>query len=182
MTIVVAHVAAQVDAGAAAIQIFDSWVGALAPVTYEAAVAPHMRRLFEAIGDLGVPVIHFGVGTGELLGAMAAAGGDAIGIDARVPLDAGWDRVGGPDRRAVQGNLDPACSSRRGMWSSTTRSTCSRAPAVAMGTSSTSGTACCPTHRWSTCSAWSTWCTSGPSGAQRRERRRRGGRRRRHRA
>jgi uroporphyrinogen decarboxylase len=108
VTIVVAHVAAQVDAGAAAIQIFDSWVGALAPVTYEAAVAPHMRRLFEAIGGLGVPVIHFGVGTGELLGAMAEAGGDAIGIDARVPLDAGWDRVGGPDRRAVQGNLDPS--------------------------------------------------------------------------
>jgi uroporphyrinogen decarboxylase len=108
VTIVVAHVEAQVDAGAAAIQIFDSWVGALAPVTYEAAVAPHMRRLFEAIGDLGVPVIHFGVGTGELLGAMAAAGGDAIGIDARVPLDVGWDRVGGPDSRAVQGNLDPS--------------------------------------------------------------------------
>jgi uroporphyrinogen decarboxylase len=108
VTIVVAHVAAQVDAGAAAIQIFDSWVGALAPVTYEAAVAPHMRRLFEAIGGLDVPVIHFGVGTGELLGAMAEAGGDAIGIDARVPLDAGWDRVGGPARRAVQGNLDPS--------------------------------------------------------------------------
>jgi uroporphyrinogen decarboxylase len=108
VTIVVAHVAAQVDAGASAIQIFDSWVGALAPVTYEAAVALHMHRLFEAIGGLGVPVIHFGVGTGELLGAMAEAGGDAIGIDARVPLDAGWDRVGGPARRAVQGNLDPS--------------------------------------------------------------------------
>jgi uroporphyrinogen decarboxylase len=108
VTIVVVHVTMQVDAGAAAIQIFDSWVGALAPVTYEAAVAPHMRRLFEAIGGLGVPVIHFGVGTGELLGAMAEAGGDAIGIDARVPLDVGWARVGGPERRAVQGNLDPS--------------------------------------------------------------------------
>jgi uroporphyrinogen decarboxylase len=53
-------------------------------------------------------VIHFGVGTGELLGAMAVAGGDAIGIDARVPLDAGWERVGGPSQRAVQGNLDPS--------------------------------------------------------------------------
>jgi uroporphyrinogen decarboxylase len=108
VTIVTAHVGAQVDAGASAIQIFDSWVGALAPRTYEAAVAPHMRRLFAEIGALGVPVIHFGVGTGELLGAMAAAGGDAIGIDARVPLDAGWDRVGGPSARAVQGNLDPS--------------------------------------------------------------------------
>ena len=71
------------------------------------AVQPHMRRLFDGIADLGVPTIHFGVGTGELLGAMAEAGGDAIGIDARVPLDAGWDRVGGPGARAVQGNLDP---------------------------------------------------------------------------
>ena len=108
VTIVVAHVGAQVEAGASAIQIFDSWVGALAPKAYEAAVAPHMRRLFGAIDNLGVPVIHFGVGTGELLGAMAAAGGDAIGIDARVPLDAGWERVGGPSQRAVQGNLDPS--------------------------------------------------------------------------
>jgi uroporphyrinogen decarboxylase len=108
VTIVVAHVGAQVAAGASAIQIFDSWVGALGPPTYDAAVAPHMRRLFAEIGTLGVPVVHFGVGTGELLGAMAAAGGDAIGIDARVPLDAGWDRVGGPAQRAVQGNLDPS--------------------------------------------------------------------------
>jgi uroporphyrinogen decarboxylase len=108
VTIVVAHVGAQVESGASAIQIFDSWVGALAPATYETAVAPHMRRLFAAVGDLGVPVIHFGVGTGELLGAMAAAGGDAIGIDHRVPLDAGWERIGGPSQRAVQGNLDPS--------------------------------------------------------------------------
>jgi uroporphyrinogen decarboxylase len=108
VSIVVAHVGAQVDAGASAIQIFDSWVGALAPATYETTVASHMRRLFTEIGELGVPVIHFGVGTGELLGPMAAAGGDAIGVDARVPLDGGWNRVGGPSERAVQGNLDPS--------------------------------------------------------------------------
>jgi uroporphyrinogen decarboxylase len=108
VTIVVAHAGAQVDAGATAIQIFDSWVGALAPATYETAVAPHMQRLFGSVGAFGVPVIHFGVGTGELLGAMAAAGGDAIGVDARVPLDQGWDRIGGPAQRAVQGNLDPS--------------------------------------------------------------------------
>jgi len=63
--------------------------------------------LFAGIADLGVPTIHFGVGTGELLGAMAEAGGDALGVDARVPLDAGWERIGGPSARAVQGNLDP---------------------------------------------------------------------------
>src|SRR4029077_9541405 len=114
VTIVVAHVGAQVQGGASAIQIFDSWVGALAPATYGSAVAPHMRRLFAAVGDLGVPVIHFGVGTGALLGALAAAGGDAIGIDARVPLDAGWERIGGPSQRAVQGNLDP--SALRAPW------------------------------------------------------------------
>ena len=105
--IVVPHLRAQVAAGASALQVFDSWVGALAPGTYRARVQPHMRRLFDGLADLDVPTIHFGVGTGELLGAMAEAGGDAIGIDARVPLDAGWDRVGGPGARAVQGNLDP---------------------------------------------------------------------------
>jgi len=105
--IVVPHLRAQVTAGAGVLQIFDSWVGALAPDTYRVRVQPHMRRLFDRIADLGVPTIHFGVGTGELLGAMAEAGGDAIGIDARVPLDAGWERVGGPGVRAVQGNLDP---------------------------------------------------------------------------
>jgi uroporphyrinogen decarboxylase len=106
--VAVAHLRAQVAAGASALQVFDSWVGALAPDTYRTSVQPHMRRLFDGVADLAVPTIHFGVGTGELLGAMAEAGGDAIGIDARVALDAGWDRVGGPARRAVQGNLDPA--------------------------------------------------------------------------
>jgi uroporphyrinogen decarboxylase len=106
--IVVVHLGAQVAAGASALQVFDSWVGALAPATYRTAVQPHMRRLFDGVRDLGVPVIHFGVGTGELLGDMADAGGDAIGVDARVPIDTAWDRVGGPSARAVQGNLDPA--------------------------------------------------------------------------
>jgi uroporphyrinogen decarboxylase len=106
--IVVPHLRAQAAAGASALQVFDSWVGALAPDTYRTSVQPHMRRLFDGIADLDVPTIHFGVGTGELLGAMAEAGGDALGIDARVPLDLGWERTGGPTRRAVQGNLDPA--------------------------------------------------------------------------
>jgi uroporphyrinogen decarboxylase len=103
--LVVPHLRAQAAAGASALQVFDSWVGALAPDTYRSAVQPHMRRLFDAIADLDVPTIHFGVGTGELLGAMAEAGGGAIGIDARTPLDVGWERAGS---RSVQGNLDPA--------------------------------------------------------------------------
>jgi uroporphyrinogen decarboxylase len=104
--IVVPHLRAQAAAGASALQVFDSWVGALAPDDYRASVQPHMLRVFEGVRDLGVPVIHFGVGTGELLGLMAEAGGDGLGIDHRVPLDAGWDRIG--HDRAVQGNLDPA--------------------------------------------------------------------------
>jgi uroporphyrinogen decarboxylase len=106
--IVVPHLRAQIAAGASAVQVFDSWVGALALDTYRASVQPHMRRLFDGLADLAVPTIHFGVGTGELLGSMADAGGDAVGIDARVELDTGWQRIGGPSRRAVQGNLDPA--------------------------------------------------------------------------
>jgi uroporphyrinogen decarboxylase len=105
--VVVPHLRAQVEAGASALQVFDSWVGALAPADYAEHVGPVMTRLFEQVSDLGVPVIHFGVGTGELLGLMRRAGGDAIGIDHRVPLDAAWERIG--HDVAIQGNLDPAC-------------------------------------------------------------------------
>jgi uroporphyrinogen decarboxylase len=108
VAIVVPHLRAQILTGASAVQLFDSWVGALAPATYRAHVAPWTRAVFEGIADLDVPAIHFGVGTGELLGELASAGGDAIGVDHRVPLDAAWDRVGGPGERAIQGNLDPA--------------------------------------------------------------------------
>jgi len=106
VSIVLPHLRAQVDAGAQALQVFDSWVGALGPGTYERSVYPHMRRVFDGLADLGVPTIHFGVGTGELLGPMRRAGGDVIGVDWRTPLDVAWERVG-PDA-AVQGNLDPA--------------------------------------------------------------------------
>lgn len=108
VAIVVPHLRAQVAAGAGALQVFDSWAGALAPHTYRAHVQPHMRALFAALVDLGVPVVHFGVGTGELLADIAASGGDAIGVDHRVPLDLAWERIGGPETRAIQGNLDPA--------------------------------------------------------------------------
>jgi len=104
--ITVVHLRAQVEAGAQAVQVFDSWIGALDPEDYERSVLPHSRRVFESIGDLDVPRIHFGVVTGELLTLMARAGGDVVGLDWRVPLDAGWERVG--HDRGVQGNLDPA--------------------------------------------------------------------------
>jgi uroporphyrinogen decarboxylase len=98
-----AYVAAQARAGADVIQLFDSWVGALSPADYEEFVAPWSARILAAVD---VPTIHFGTGTATLLSAMAAAGGDVIGLDWRVPLDRGWDKVG--DGKGVQGNLDPA--------------------------------------------------------------------------
>src|SRR5262245_25481257 len=104
--VVVPHLRAQVGAGASALQVFDPWVGALAPAAYRGGVLPHMRALFERLADLDVPVIHFGVGTSELLELMRDAGGDAIGVDHRVPLDRAWDRLG--PAIAIQGNLDPA--------------------------------------------------------------------------
>jgi uroporphyrinogen decarboxylase len=95
----------QIDAGAAAVQVFDSWVGTLSDDDYRAHVLPASARVFEGLDDTGVPRIHFGVGTGELLGAMGDAGADVVGVDWRIPLDQARRRIG-PDR-AVQGNLDP---------------------------------------------------------------------------
>ena len=102
----VAYLRAQVEAGAQAIQVFDSWAGALDPDDYARHVLPVMRDVFGGVAGLGVPLIHFGVGTGELLAYMRDAGATVVGVDWRVPLDRAWDRVG-PDV-AVQGNLDPA--------------------------------------------------------------------------
>ncbi len=106
--IVIALLRAQVEAGASAVQLFDSWAGALTPRDYVRYVMPASRRvLTEGVGGLKVPRIHFGVATGELLGAMADAGADVVGVDWRVPLDVAIARLG--DRRvAVQGNLEPA--------------------------------------------------------------------------
>jgi uroporphyrinogen decarboxylase len=102
----VAYLRAQVRAGAAALQLFDSWSGALSPHDYRTHVLPWVRRIFAGLGDLGVPRILFGVGTGELLGLMASAGPEVVGVDWRVPLDVARTRVG--NRPALQGNLDPA--------------------------------------------------------------------------
>ncbi len=93
----------QIDAGASAVQLFDSWVGALPAADYRTFVQPHSARVLAAVAD--VPRIHFGVGTGELLHDMGAAGADVVGIDWRLPLDEGARRVG--PGKAVQGNLDP---------------------------------------------------------------------------
>jgi uroporphyrinogen decarboxylase len=93
----------QVDAGVAAVQLFDSWAGALSERDYRRYVLPHSTSVLEGVRE--VPRIHFGVGTAELLGAMGEAGADVVGVDWRTPLDVATRRIG-PDK-AVQGNLDP---------------------------------------------------------------------------
>ena len=99
------YLRAQVEAGAQALQIFDSWAGALGRRDYREFALPHTRYIFESLRDTGVPLIHFGVGTAAILHDMAEAGGDVIGLDWRLPLDEGWAVLGA--ERGVQGNLDP---------------------------------------------------------------------------
>ncbi|MFI5668515.1 uroporphyrinogen decarboxylase [Streptomyces sp. NPDC051704] len=96
----------QIEAGASAVQLFDSWVGALAPADYRRSVMPASAKVLQSVASYGVPRIHFGVGTGELLGLMGEAGADVVGVDYRVALDEAARRVG--PGKALQGNLDPA--------------------------------------------------------------------------
>jgi len=99
------YLAAQIEAGAQAVQLFDSWAGCLSPDDYGEYVLPHSQAIFQALAPLVVPAIHFGTGTAALLPLLKEAGGDVIGLDWRTPLDWGWDALG--PEVAVQGNLDP---------------------------------------------------------------------------
>ena len=99
------YLTAQVEAGVQALQVFDSWAGALGRADYREFAAPHSSRIFSELRKTSVPVVHFGVGTTAILPDMTAAGGDVIGLDWRLPLDDAWTIVGAD--RAVQGNLDP---------------------------------------------------------------------------
>jgi uroporphyrinogen decarboxylase len=99
-----AYLEVQIHAGASAVQLFDSWAGALTPDDYAALVMPHSSRVLAQVGDHGVPRIHFGVGTSNLLGLMGEAGADVVGVDWRTPLATAVSQVGD---RSVQGNLDP---------------------------------------------------------------------------
>ena len=96
----------QVEAGASAVQLFDSWAGGLAPDDYRSRALPYSAACLASVADLGVPRIHFGVATGEILADMATAGVEVVGVDWRVPLDRAAQRV--LPGQAVQGNLDPA--------------------------------------------------------------------------
>ena len=95
---------AQIEAGVDAVQVFDSWVGALSPADYREFAMPHTKRIFDAVARR-VPTIHFGTGTSVMFPELREAGGDVIGVDWRIPIDQAWDRIG--HDRAVQGNLDP---------------------------------------------------------------------------
>ncbi|PJF41698.1 MAG: uroporphyrinogen decarboxylase [Chloroflexi bacterium] len=99
------YLQAQAEAGAQVLQLFDSWVGALAPQDYREFVQPYSRRAIEIAKQAGVPIIHFGTDTSGILEDLRNAGGDVIGVDWRIDLDVAWQRLG--DDVAVQGNLDP---------------------------------------------------------------------------
>ena len=99
------YLVAQIEAGVDAVQIFDSWVGALNAADYREFILPHAQRIFARVAPTGVPTIHFGVGTGAILTDLREAGGDVIGADWRTPLDEAWERIGFD--RGIQGNLDP---------------------------------------------------------------------------
>jgi uroporphyrinogen decarboxylase len=105
-TVLTDYLLAQIRAGAQAVQVFDSWVGALGPADYVEFVQPYSHRILQAAQQTGVPVIHFGTGATTLLPAMKAAGGTVLGIDWRLPLNEGWNLLG--PNVAIQGNLDPA--------------------------------------------------------------------------
>ena len=171
VAIVGPHLRAQVEAGAQALQVFDSWVGALDRDDYRRRVQPHMSDLFAGLEGFDVPVIHFGVGTGELLGEMAVSGGDVLGIDWRVPIDEGWERVG--HDRAVQGNLDPAALGAPWQLVERKRSRSSIESMDATVMCSTWGTGCFPTRRPTRLpSSWSS-CTRRPSATRPRKAKRR---------
>lgn len=101
-----AYLRAQIAAGADAVQLFDSWVGALAPDDYARFVQPYTRSIFADVAATGAPSIHFGTNTAVLLPQMATDGAPVIGVDWRMPLDDAWERIG--TDKAIQGNLDPA--------------------------------------------------------------------------
>ena len=105
-TTMTGYLKAQITAGASAVQLFDSWVGALALEDYEARILAHTRSIFDGLKSLDVPRIHFGTDTAGMLEAIASTGPDVVSLDWRVPLDTGWARIG--HERGIQGNLDPA--------------------------------------------------------------------------
>ena len=163
--VAIASLRDQVAAGAAAVQLFDSWAGCLSPEHYRRYAAPAGRRVLAAVAELDVPAIHFGVGTGALLEDMAT-GADVVGIDWRVPLDAARTRLGpGAWRCRATSTLPPAW--RPGRWWPPRPAPSWPPTPAGRGTSSTSATASCPRPTRRSFSGWSTWCTREGRAAER---------------
>ena len=142
-TIVGDYLVAQIEAGVEAVQVFDSWVGALNARDYREFILPHTKKIFDRVAATGVPTIHFGVGTGSILDELREAGGDVIGADWRTPLDEAWERIG--DDRGDPGQpRSDAAARAAGSRCSRRPTTSSRARADGRATSSTSATASCP--------------------------------------
>ena len=148
----------QIDAGASAVQLFDSWAGVLSAADYEARVLPYSREVFDGIGSREVPRIHFGVGTGELLPLIGAAGADVVGVDWRIPLDEAARRVGRTAR--CRATSTPPCCWPTGRPSTARCAGWSSRAAPPAATSSTWATACCPTPIPACSPTSPTWCTS----------------------
>ena len=152
----------QVDQGASALQLFDSWAGALSPQDYERFVLPASTKVLSAVADSGVPRIHFGVNTSELLGLIASAGAEVVGVDWRTPLDAARERV--PEHGGCRATWTPPSSPPDGTPPSPPCSTCCAAagatPAVGAGTCSTSATASCPRPTPRPSNVSSSWSTA----------------------
>jgi hypothetical protein len=155
---VIEYLDVQIDAGAQALQLFDSWIGVLAEPEVRAYVLPYTKRVFEAIAGRGIPTIHFGTGTSHLLELMAEPACDAVSVDWRVPLGEAWDRIG--HGKGIQGNLDPAvlCGPPELVVERATEVLDHAAGRP--GTCSTSDTASCPAPGSTTSSCWSTRSTS----------------------
>ena len=139
--IAISSLQSQIDNGASAIQLFDSWAGSLSPAQYQRYVFPHSQKVMDAIADTGVPKIHFGVTTGELLPQISAVGADVVGVDWRVPLDAAASGSA-TERRCRATSTPPSCSPAP---SSPARplGMCFASTTATQATSSTSATASC---------------------------------------
>ena len=159
------YLAAQVEAGAQALQIFDSWAGALGRADYREFAHPHSSRIFVGLRELGVPVIHFGVGTTAILPDLAEAGGDVIGVDWRQPLDEAWSSIGHDRGHPGESRSDSASRAARSP-ASPRPTMCCAAPADARDTSSISATAFCRTRRSNTCRNWRSTCIGSNCSSQ----------------
>ena len=155
-SIMITYLRAKVEAGVDALQLFDSWVGALSPRDYAEYVQPYSRRILRELRQQGspreIPLIHFGTNTATLLDLIKGDGGSTIGVDWRIPLDIAWERIGYASASRAT-SMPPRCTAQRASGRAAPWMCCNR-PRADPATSSTWATASCPTSRWI---AWCVW-------------------------